>query len=154
MVADPLELVGDVIEGQQVAQVPGDRLLRSDGHRDQARHAALGLVDDRVALDHVERELRVVRREGPAGLANGRLHQGAHPEHGIANQLFLAVQCLARGRMAVLRRVVATGLGHDLVDLRVHVGLPGSRLIGHRGWLPLIRTGRTRSPRSAGSSGW
>ena len=36
VVAHPLELVGDMVERQEVAQVAGDRLLGGDRDRDQA----------------------------------------------------------------------------------------------------------------------
>ena len=98
VIAHPLELVGDVIERQQVAQVAGDRLLRRDRHRDEPRDAALRLVDDRVALDDVEGERRVVGDERPAGLADGRLDQRAHAQDGVADQRLLAVERLARRR--------------------------------------------------------
>ena len=49
MVADALQLVGHVIQGQQVAQVARDRLLRRDRHADVPRYLTLRFVDDRVA---------------------------------------------------------------------------------------------------------
>ena len=123
MVADPLELVGHVVEGQQVAQVAGDRLLGRDGDGDEPRNAALGLVDDRVALDHVEGEVGIVRGERPARLADRCLDERAHAQDRVADQLLLAVEGLARRGVAP-EAPVPGDAAHQLVDLRVHGGLP------------------------------
>ena len=105
MIAHPLELVGDVVEGEQVAQVAGDRLLGRDGHRDQPRHAALRLVDDRVAADDVERDLGIVREQRPTRLPDRGFDQRPHAQDGVADQALLAVERLACRRYGVRRRL-------------------------------------------------
>ena len=78
MVAHPLELIGHMVEGEQVTQVAGDRVLGGDRHRDEARETALCLVDDRVSTDDVQRECRIVGDERSTRLADRRLDEGAH----------------------------------------------------------------------------
>jgi len=131
VVAHALEFVRDVVEGQQVAQVTRDRLLRRDRHRDQPRDPALGLVDDRVALDHIERERSVVRDECAARLADRGLHQGAHAQDGVPDQRFLAVERLAR-RLHGRPRAAGLGIGHESIDLGMDPSLPGPPRFVHR----------------------
>ena len=100
MVAHPLELVGDVVERQQVAQVACDRLLGRDRHRDQARDPALRLVDERVALDDIEGQRGVVRLERATGFADRRLDQRAHAQDRIPDELFLAIERVAWRRVS------------------------------------------------------
>ena len=45
MIAHPLELVADVVEREQEAQVARDRLLGRDHGRDLRRQVELGFVD-------------------------------------------------------------------------------------------------------------
>ena len=115
MIADPLELVGDVVERQEVAQVARDGRLGRDRDGDQARDAALRLVDDRVAADDVEGQGGVVVDEGATGFADGRLDERAHAQDRVADELFLAIEGLTRRGAA--RRSLGVGLVQELVDL-------------------------------------
>ena len=63
-----------------------------------ARDAALRLVDERVALDDVEGKRRIMRDERARSLADGLLDERPHPQDGVADELFLAVERLARWR--------------------------------------------------------
>ena len=51
MVAHALELVGNMIEGEKVAKVAGDRSLHGDRLGNKLRCAALKLVDCAVRFD-------------------------------------------------------------------------------------------------------
>jgi len=51
---DPLELVADVVEGEEEAKVAGNRRLRRDRHRHRLVDDALGVVDLAVAGDHLD----------------------------------------------------------------------------------------------------
>ena len=151
VVAHALELVRHMVKREQVAQVAGDRLLGRDRDRDQLRDAALGLVDDRITLDHVEGEHRVMADQRPTCLADGGFDQRPHHEDPVADPLFFAIQGLARRRDRDVGRLAS--IGHRLVDLRVHGVLPSAWIIGHRWRSTINRTGRTRSPQSAGALG-
>ena len=152
VVAHPLELVGHVVERQQVAQVAGDRLLGGDRHRDQARDRALGFVDDRVALDDLEGQSGIVGGERPTGLPDGRLDDRAHAQDGVADEPFVAIERLARRLGEDAPRLVCR-LRHEPFDLGIHGPLRTVLLVGHRRRSVLSRTGRTRSPRSAAAWG-
>jgi len=123
MVAHPLELVGHVVEGEQVTQVAGDRVLGGDRHRDEARDPALRLVDDRVAADDVHGQCRVVGDKRSARLADRRLDERAHAQDRVADEGLLTIECVPwRGAWSAAR---ARGLMQEIVDLCVHLGPSG-----------------------------
>ena len=112
MVAHPLELVADVVEGQEEAQVAGDRGLGRDRPGDQPRDLALHLVDPPVAEDHRRRGVGVVGGQGRHRVAQRFLHVRAHPEDVVLDLAHLAVEHLARratgtGRASTSRGVSA-----------------------------------------------
>ena len=120
VVAHPFQLVRHVVQGEEVAQVARDRLLGRDRDRDQTRDPSLGLVDDRVALDHVQRERRIVRDQGPGRLADRRFDEGAHPENGVADQLLFAVQRFAWSRATGARQVrMRVGVAESLISASI-----------------------------------
>ena len=131
MVAHPLELVGDVVERQQVAQVARDRLLGRDRDRDQPRDRPLRLVDDRVALDDLERQRGIVGGQRPARLADGRLDERAHAQDRVADERLVAIERLAR-RLGEDAPWLVRRIGHEPFDLGIHGGLRTRLLVGHR----------------------
>src|SRR5690349_24033242 len=84
----------------------------------------------------------------------------AHPEDLVLDRRQLRVEPVARGMRRGVRgddvHQLAFCVAHDLADLAADrlVGL--AALVGraHRWLLAVIRTARTRSPRSAGAWGW
>ena len=130
MVAHALELVGHVVEGQQVAQVAGDRLLRRDRDADHARDLALGIVDPNVALDDVQRELGVVVDQRLRGAPDGLLDERPHAQDGVLDLLLLDVERVTS------RRLVAGQLGPALLEQSLDLLVDGGRfrsvsLFGH-----------------------
>ena len=96
VVADPLQLVGDVVEREQEPQVARDRALRRDGPRDQRGRVALGLVDPAVAGDDREGGVGVVRDERRDRRADLVLDEHPHAQHVVLDLALLAVERLAR----------------------------------------------------------
>jgi hypothetical protein len=155
MVAHPLQLVGHVVERQQVAQVTGDRLLGGDRGRDHRRRLALDLVDPGVIEDHLERGLGIVGDQGVDRRPDLVLDLSAHAQDVVLDLVQLAIVDLPLGvsRDGRSHRRFRNAV-HDRRQLVLELG-SGARcvLFGHRR-VPLSRTDRRRSPRSAGSPGW
>ena len=95
-VADPFELVGDVVERQEVSQVARDRRLGRDRANDVVERLGLHRVDLDVTLDHGQRQRRVVRLERLDGHADALLDETRHPEERLLDEPFLVVQRSAR----------------------------------------------------------
>ena len=132
MVADPLELVRHVVEGQEVAQVTCDGLLRGDRHADESGHLALGVVDPSVGLDDVEGQVRVVGRQRLAGEADRLLDQRSHAQDRVLDLLLLDVEGVALG-LGAARDGTVRACGNDqLIDFVVDGGLIlALRSLGH-----------------------
>ncbi len=158
MVAHPLQLVRHVVQRQQVAQVARHRGLGRDRGRDARRGLTLDVVDLAVVEDHLERRVRVMcdeRRDGGLDLA---LDQHPHPQDVVLDLVELEVVLLPSrmdapraGPRARPQARACPPPRRPVGRARPHAG--GSRfsvIVASR----LSRTGRTRSPRSAGWSGW
>ena len=63
MVADPLQLVRHVVEGEQEPEVTGHGRLRGDRGGDQQRNVSLNLVDPAITDDHRDCPVLVVLHE-------------------------------------------------------------------------------------------
>ena len=74
-----------------------------------------------------------MRRQRPAGLADGGLDQAAHAQDRVADQLLLAVErfAVARRRAARRRRLTAASLTSRSIGASMLVRLPAV-LVGHR----------------------
>ena len=123
MVPDPLQLVGHVVQRQQVAQVARDRLLGGDRHADEPGHLALGIVDPGVGLDDVQGQFGVVARERLAGASDGLLDERPHAQDRVLDLLLLEVERIARGREAARDGPASGGGIEQAVDLVVDGGL-------------------------------
>jgi fermentation-respiration switch protein FrsA (DUF1100 family) len=132
VIADPFELVGDMVKGEQVTQVARHRLLGRDRDRDEPRHLSLGVVDAGVGLDDLHGEGGVVRGQRSTRTPDGVLHCRAHAQDGVLDALFLTVQGLSRGAGQVLRLAGPLRALKDAFHLRVHRRyVAGPVLIGH-----------------------
>src|SRR3954451_10079243 len=97
MVADALELIRDVVECQQQAQVARNRRLCRDGQLDQRRDVALCLVDPGVADYYRRGRVGIVRDERGQCRLDLCSYQAAHPQNLVLDLAFRPVQSLARG---------------------------------------------------------
>jgi hypothetical protein len=92
VIADPLELIADVVKRKEEAEVAGDRRLRGDRHRDRLVHDPLGVVDLAVAGDHLDGEIGIVVDQRPNCLPDLVLDERAHPEDAVLDLLFVAIE--------------------------------------------------------------
>jgi hypothetical protein len=120
VVADPFELVGDVVEREQVAQIASHGLLGRDGHADEPRDLPLRIVDPGVGLDDVEGQLRIMARERLTGPADRFLDEGAHAQDGVLDLLFLQVERVTPRLRAGEPGLLLGGV-QQFVDLAVHL---------------------------------
>ena len=160
MVAHPLQLVGDVVQREQEAQVAGDRRLGRDRRGDHRRDLALELVDRGVAADDRHARRVVVgddRGERGADLA---LHERAHPQDVVLDLGHLAVEGRAVRVHRWLEHRLAGRAGcrsgrssRTPANASVTRGGRGARSSVMGSSSALSRTDRRRSPRSSGSCG-
>jgi len=92
VVADPLQVAGDLQRGDDLAQVVGDRLAQGKQADDERLHSALQLVDLGVELDRARRHGGVVFHHCLGREPDLVLHGSAHlGEHGAKTRQFLVV---------------------------------------------------------------
>ena len=128
VVADALQLVRYVVQGQQESQITRDRRLGCDRRRDQRRDVALDLVDLAVGNDHGHRRLFVVCHQSRQRGADLIGDDAAHAQHVVLDLAHLPVEDGARARdrdrRAVDRHDHRRVLGEAAV---VVLGLEGGR---------------------------
>jgi len=70
VIADPLELERDMVQGDQESQVAGDGLLRGNRDHDRVGDLALGIVHLDVVGDDLASQLEVAIDDRPDGCSN------------------------------------------------------------------------------------
>ena len=114
-----------------VAAARFNGLVKGRGpERELVERLGLHRVDLRVALDHRQRQRRVVALQGLDGQADALLDEARHPEEGLLDQALLGVE--RRSRIAVGQdREVALHGGDELID-RLVGGRTGAAVhLGH-----------------------
>ena len=95
VVADPLELVRDAVEGEQEAQVSGDWCLGCDRQAHDSGNGPLDLVDASVGGDDLLRQARVSVEQGVVGGHDLFLDVAAHAQDAFLDVAHLVVEALA-----------------------------------------------------------
>ena len=92
MIPDPLELVADLVERQQEAQVAGHRRLGRDRHRHGIVDDPLRTVDEGIARHDLAGHLGVALDERPDRQPDLALDERAHPQDAVLDLALVAIE--------------------------------------------------------------